>query len=145
MELTPKALPDPLFDLEQAITRLEDVFGLYVAPELERLRDVDPDDPDAARTLEWTAELTWAITHVTAGGKFVFGTEVGSWLNGELRQHLRAAAERAERIGRVEGAAEERARQADLELTATHRDIRLAVAQVRRGDDRREAWERALW
>lgn len=153
MKPTPKHANDPLSDLEEAIDSLETTWGTVVAPAIEALRDVDPNDPDAAKILDWTAKLTWAIAFVTGHGKRVFGTEAGHWLNGELRARVRAVEKRAERDGKRLGvtAGYERG----FTDCLTHEDTRpgtpspeRAIATVRargKGGRLAEAWERALW
>lgn len=129
--------------VESACEELGDIFGLYVAPALLEIRENLDGSARAEKIQRWTALLTRAVDRVVRSARLAFDP-IGKGEREDDRQARVSAAEtRGERIGRIQGAAVERSSR--VEIDGLESEVRTAVRAAAKRQDRREAWERALW
>lgn len=136
---------DPLDRLERAVTKLVDMFGLYVAPVLrEQLVELDPDvDDSAEQTGAWICRLTRALVAVAEASEAAFCPEARGARDDAATAVVKRAELQARRQGVVLGAAQER--MSRIEIDGVEGEVRAALRRMGRGGVGGEPWERALW
>lgn len=140
-----EAEPRDLVDrLRWRIELLIDTFGLYVAPVLlDRLENLDPDGDGERSDPTWIIRLARAIDALERANEDAFSPEAIGARQEAVERAVALAEARGERVGRVAGAADERATR--MEADGDEGEIRAAMRCVRRGGRAAEPWERALW